>query len=172
MRKPFAQAARVDFLVDEGSLSTITHMGMLRAISEDRRRLTRRALRRAVNLPCELVSKYVEEPLLYWASDLTPHGIWLETPAPMELGEQVVLCFQPTVWWHSRSLSLFAEVSRVLWSRAPSERGMALSFLDISQHEKRALSAWLRRRPPPLPKRRARSSSGRLLPMPNFLRAA
>ena len=131
----------------------------------------RRALRRAVELPCELMTKYVDEPLLYWASDLTPHGMWLETPAPMEIGEQAVLCFQPAVWWNSRSITVFAEVCRVTWSRQPHERGMALSFLDITAHEQRALEAWLRGRPPPLPVRRARRSIERVLPMPTYLAA-
>jgi len=125
-----------------------------------------------VDLPCQLVSRYVDEPLLYWASDLTPQGIWLETPAPMEIGEQVVLCFQPTVWWSSRELMLFAEVSRVMWTKERIANGMGLSFLDISTHEQRALAAWLRGRPPPLPKRRARTSRERVLPEARYLRVA
>jgi hypothetical protein len=125
-----------------------------------------------VELPCELITRYVDEPLLYWASDLTPFGLWLETAAPMEIGEQVVVAFKPAVWWQSRELTLFAEVSRVSWTRRMFDRGMALSFVDISAHERRALDMWLRGRPPPLPKRRARTSSSRLLPPPLCLRAA
>lgn len=131
----------------------------------------RRALRRAVDLPCELISRYVDEPMLYWASDLTPHGIWLETPAPMEIGERVVVCFKPIAWWGHRELTVFAEVARVLWSRDVGERGMGLAFTDISNHEQRALGAWLRGRPPPLPRRRARSDVRRELPVPRFMLA-
>lgn len=132
----------------------------------------RRALRRAVQLPCELISRYVDAPLLYWATDLTPYGVWLETRFPMELGEQVVLCLDPGIWWNARELMLFAEVTRVAHNRSFDERGMGLEFLDISAHEQRALTAWLRNRPPPLPKRRARSSQTRGLPMPRHLIAA
>ncbi len=124
-----------------------------------------------MELPCELVSRYVDEPLLYWATDLTPFGAWLETPFPMELGEQVVICVRPGVWWHARELMLFAEVTRVASGRELHERGMALAFLDASPHEERALAAWLRNRPPPLPKRRARSQRERELPLPRCLAA-
>lgn len=126
----------------------------------------RRALRRAVELPCEVVSRYVDEPLLYWATDLTPYGLWLEAPAPMQVGEQVVVCLQPTVWWHRRELMIFSEVTRVAWHRDAGVRGMALEFIDITPHEQRALSQWLRGRPPRLPKRRARAGGGRALPAP------
>ncbi len=121
----------------------------------------RRALRRAVELPCDLVSRYLDEPLLYWATDLSPFGLWLETPVPMQLGEQVVLSFQPAVWWPSREITVFAEVVRVTNGRRASARpartGMGLEFLDLDFNEQRALSAWLRGRPPPLPRRRKRS---------------
>lgn len=134
--------------------------------------MSRRALRRAVQLPCELVSRFVDEPLLYWATDLTAHGVWLETPFPMELGEEVVLCLRPGVWWHARELMLFAEVTRVASGRDLDARGMALEFLDATAHERRALEAWLRNRPPPIPKRRARSEIQRVLPPPRYLVAA
>ncbi|MEZ4440475.1 MAG: PilZ domain-containing protein [Polyangiaceae bacterium] len=126
----------------------------------------RRALRRAVEIPCGIVSRYVDEPLLYWATDLSPFGLWLEAPAPMQVGEQVVVCFEPMVWWGRRELTIFAEVSRVAWDRERGTRGMGLEFLDITPHEQRALSAWLRGRPPQLPKRRARKRSRRSLPAP------
>jgi hypothetical protein len=130
----------------------------------------RRALRRAVELPCELVSRYVDEPLLYWATDLTPFGTWLETPFPMELGEQVVLCLKPGIWWDARELMLFAEVTRVSSAKHPEDRGMGLEFLDATIHEQRALAGWLRNRPPPLPRRRARSAEqDRVLPAPACL---
>jgi len=48
---------------------------------------------------------------------------------------------------------------------------MGLEFLDITEHEQRTLSAWLHRRPPPLPKRRARRGVA-WLPEPRAIRAA
>jgi hypothetical protein len=117
----------------------------------------RRALRRAVELPCDLVSRYLDEPLLYWATDLSPFGLWLETPLPMQLGEQVVLSFQPAVWWPTREITVFAEVVRVTNGRRSPRTGMGLEFLDLDENEERSLGAWLRGRPPPLPRRRKRS---------------
>ncbi|MBW2528571.1 MAG: PilZ domain-containing protein [Deltaproteobacteria bacterium] len=132
----------------------------------------RRSLRRAVDLPCQLVSKFVDEPLLYWATDLSPEGVWIETPIPMRTGEVVVLCFQPAIWWPGRELRVFAEVARVNTvrrRRGASVAGMGLEFLDLSVHEQRALGAWLRGRPPPLPKRRPLpKSSRRALPAPGW----
>lgn len=141
-------------------------------VSESRTR-HRRQLRRAVDLPCELVSKFVDEPLLYWATDLSPHGIWIETPIPMRTGELVVLCFQPTVWWPGSELRVFAEVARVSTTRrrsAAGSTGMGLEFLDMSAHEHRALESWLRGRPPPLPRRRQLPKRRRRpLPRPRYL---
>lgn len=134
----------------------------------------RRAVRRAVDIPCELVSHHVDEPLLYWATDLTPYGLWLETPFPMALGDKVVVCFAPTVWWPNRELMIFAEVTRIGIGRSVAARGMGLDFLDITLHEQRALGGWLHRRPPPLPRRRARApaTSRRALPAPRCRLAA
>jgi hypothetical protein len=123
----------------------------------------RRALRRAVELPCELVSSYLDEPLLYWATDLTPHGMWLDTSFPMLAGEVVAVCFEPAIWWSRRPLCVFAEVIRSTRGRTA---GMALSFLDMTPHEQRALNGWLRGRPPPLPRRRPRTATRRMLPIP------
>jgi hypothetical protein len=127
----------------------------------------RRALRRAVEIPCEVVSRYLDEPLLYWATDLSPHGIWLETGLPMQLGEVAVVAFRPMVWWPGRELMVFARVVRAVRARHDALGGMGLEFIDLDGNETRALSAWLRGRPPPLPRRRARTKgSWRALPAP------
>ena len=133
----------------------------------------RRALRRAVELPCDLVSRYLDQPLLYWATDLSPFGLWLETPLPMQLGEQVVLCFQPS-HWRGREITVFAEVVRVANGRraeadaATRTTGMGLEFVDLGFDEERALRAWLFGRPPPLPRRRRRSFPLNELPPPRL----
>lgn len=126
----------------------------------------RRALRRAVDIPIQLVTRHVDEPLIYWATDLSPFGMWIETPFPMQLHDSMVVCFKPGVCWSSRALHIFASVERVSRAAGVSgDSGMGLSFDDITAHEQRALSGWLRWRPPPLPKRRCRSR-GRRLPQP------
>ena len=134
----------------------------------------RRAMRRAVDIPCELVSRHVDSPLLYWATDLTPYGMWVETPIPMQIGEVVVVCFRPPVWWPGRELMVFSEVTRVANQARGRHgpRGMGVEFLDLPAHERRTLVSWLRRRPPPLPLRRARSGRDpATLPQPLYLKA-
>ncbi len=134
----------------------------------------RRALRRAVELPCDLVSRYLDEPLLYWATDLSPFGVWLDTSLPMQLGEQVVLSFQPPTGWRRGEITVFAEVVRLTSGRRRRESdaprrttGMGLEFLDLGFDEERALRSWLFGRPPPLPKRRRRAFPLSELPRPN-----
>lgn len=140
-------------------------------LSENRPK-RRRTLRRAVDIPCEIVSKFVDEPLLYWATDLSPYGIWIETPIPMRTGEVVCVCFQPAAGWAHRELRVFAEVARVTTARRRTTgvvNGMGLEFCDLSPHEERALGAWLRGRPPPLPRRKSRACvTGRELPAPRY----
>jgi hypothetical protein len=130
---------------------------------------SRRALRRAVEIPCEVVSRYLDEPLLYWATDLTADGMWLDTHFPMASEEVVVVCFEPAIWWWQRPLCLFARVVRA--SRG-GVSGMGLTFLDITAHERRALGAWLRGRPPPLPRRRHRTPLRRPMPAPLMMSSA
>ena len=128
----------------------------------------RRALRRAVDIPIALVTRHIDEPLLYWATDLSPYGMWVETPFPMQLGESLVVCFRPGVCWPSRELQVFASVERASWASGKKQAsGMGLNFDDITAHEQRALRGWLRWRPPPLPKRRGRTNA-RPLPQPRL----
>jgi hypothetical protein len=119
----------------------------------------RNKLRRAVEIPCDIVTRHIDEPLMYWATDLTSDGIWLETNFPMRAGERVVVCLKPAIFWRSRELMLFAEVVRSasVVSRSEQACGMGLIFTDIDRHEQRALDGWLRGRPPRLPRRRRRS---------------
>jgi len=120
----------------------------------------RRKMRRAVEIPCDIVTKHIDRPLIYWATNLSSDGIWLETRAPMHAGERVVVCIKPAIWWHARELMLFAEVVRSssVVARSEHECGMGLVFTDITQHEQRALDGWLRGRPPRLPRRRRRTA--------------
>ena len=128
----------------------------------------RRALRRAVEIPCEIISSSVDQPLLHWATDLSPFGMWVETSFPMKAGEVVVVSFQPPVWWPAREITVFARITRVADSGPPpaAGRGMGLELLDLTCHERRALQSWLRGRPPHLPRRRARTFGGHRLPSP------
>ncbi len=119
----------------------------------------RNKMRRSVEIPCDIVTRHIDKPLLYWATDLSSDGVWLETRFPMQTGENLVVCIKPPVWWPSRELMLFAEVVRSssVVARSEQECGMGLVFTDITRHEQRALDGWLRGRPPRLPRRRRRT---------------
>jgi hypothetical protein len=124
----------------------------------------RKTIRRSVEIPCDIVTRHQDHPLLYWATDLSSDGVWLESQLPMHAGENVVVCIKPHVWWPSRELMLFAEVVRSSSVVAGSEQecGMGLVFTDITIHERRALDGWLRGRPPRLPRRRRRTTPMRV----------
>lgn len=103
--------------------------------------LPRADVRRVVDLPCTIVTSRYDVPLIYRATDMSTSGLWATTSKPLVKGEVVVACFQPRGW--SRELQVFAEVVRV---DSASERGMGLSFLDLSADERFRLSMWLRGR--------------------------
>lgn len=110
----------------------------------------RRYVRRAVMLPVELISSRDDQPVLSWASDLTPFGLWIDTRFPLARGEHVVVIFEAP-GSQLGEMTLFAEITRSELARQGERSGMGLSFLDISSVERQALGAWLRGRPPPLP---------------------
>ncbi|MCA9644002.1 MAG: PilZ domain-containing protein [Polyangiaceae bacterium] len=108
----------------------------------------RRGVRHEVELPCELITSQCDEPLLFWATDLSRVGIWLETQEPLHRGDDVVLCFRPLMGWHGDEVQVFAQVQRIQRrvQGAPT-LGMALEFGDLSDIESAALSRWLAPRP-------------------------
>ncbi|MCA9624960.1 MAG: PilZ domain-containing protein [Myxococcales bacterium] len=117
----------------------------------------RRAIRRAVGFDCELVSARVDQPLGYRVTDLSTHGLWIQTPDPVRAGEEVVVCFEPGEGWCWGELMVFAEVARVATSRERSAElgsGMGLEFLDLTRAEQGALAMWLAARRSPVPRRR------------------
>lgn len=115
----------------------------------------RRAIRRSVDLPVELVCAHRDEPLPFRAHDLSSGGLWIRTSEPIRAGSTVVVCFTPSGW--TRELMVFAEVARVTSSRRPAATlsvGMGLEFLDLSSSDAERLEAWLRQRKLPVPRRR------------------
>ncbi len=103
--------------------------------------LARADVRRVVDMSCAIVTSRYDVPLIYRATDMSTSGLWATTSKPLVQGEVVVACFQPRGW--SRELQVFAEVVRV--DQGP-DRGMGLSFLDLTVDESFRLSMWLRGR--------------------------
>ena len=102
----------------------------------------RRAHRRQIDLPCEVITREADEPILHQLIDISPYGVWLRTSFPRPVGERVVLSFTAP---HGKELTVFAEVTRATkGSSHQGERGMGLEFVDIRQGERVALHRALR----------------------------
>lgn len=113
----------------------------------------RRALRRAVHVECDVVSRWWDEPVPLLATDLSPFGVWLQSPFPLEVDEEMVLELRPPRW-QGADLQVFGAVRRVELRRRASDpraSGMGVEFLDLREEEAAELARALRGLPPPLP---------------------
>jgi len=118
---------------------------------------TRRAVRRGVDLDCDVIFGERDEPVPCRAIDLSPYGLWLETTILAEPGEHVVICFRPPNWPSMWNLTVFGEVARISKGRRKGDQGhtgMGIEFCDLTEAEHAALADCLRGLPPPLPRRR------------------
>ena len=108
----------------------------------------RRAERRAVDITCEVVASQWDEPLMHRAQDLSPFGMWLRTGLPLEIGNEVVLCFKPPRGLDCEELNVFARVQRVERRHHSGDRsGMGLEFIDMTRAQRRVLQGCLRNLP-------------------------
>lgn len=123
------------------------------------RSTTRSTPRHAVDIPCEIITSASDEPALSWATDMSADGLWIEQRDDLALGQELVVCFRPGIWWRANDLMIFANVARA----SPGLRseddapGVGLAFVDLSSSERWALRSWLRPRPEKAPSRRRRS---------------
>jgi len=120
------------------------------------RSTTRQSSRHRVDMPCEVITTRCDEPELRWASDMSADGAWFDTMSPLSVGEQVVVCFKPGIWWRADEISVFAEVTRLCRGHRVGDDGpgMGLAFVDLSSSERFSLRSWLRPRPRRAPTRR------------------
>lgn len=122
----------------------------------------RRALRRAVTLDCEVFSDNWDGAVSLPATDLSHLGLWLQTPYPLDRGEEVIVSLHPPRWPFSTPLMALAMVVRVgLYRRRHdvNSSGMGLAFADLEANEISTLVDSLRGLPPPLPSRRQKAVS-------------
>jgi len=116
----------------------------------------RRSLRRAVELECQVLSDLWDGQAPFLATNLSPEGLWLQTPLPLEQGEELLLTLSPPRWSEREPLVALAQVARVAMFRRrnePQGAGMGLSFVDIDGGQQGALESCLLGLPPPLPSR-------------------
>jgi hypothetical protein len=114
----------------------------------------RRALRRAVDLPCEILTLDADEPLIGRATNLSPLGVWVEVAQSFVEGEEVVLTFRPPQCADGTELTLYGEVARVqtLWPHWDSPAtGLGIEFVGLSPAEFQKLERCLHGLPPPFP---------------------
>jgi len=116
----------------------------------------RRAVRRAVSLECAVISDWWDEPVPHLVTNLTPHGLWIETPFPLEIGDEMIVSFTPPRWRRDREIVTCGAVRRVDLRRREAGGGMGIEFLDLGEGERSELTATLRGLPPPLPKKLSR----------------
>jgi len=107
----------------------------------------RRSDRRATDVPCDLVRRTWDQPVRHRVTEMSPHGVWIQTSFPLRVGEQVVLSFAPPRGRQPSEMTVFAQVTR---SVRPCKRegkpvgGMALEFIDLTKTERRTLQRGLR----------------------------
>ncbi|MCA9602047.1 MAG: PilZ domain-containing protein [Polyangiales bacterium] len=115
---------------------------------------SRRSLRRAIDVECDVLSQYWDEPVSLLALDLSVGGMWLDAELPLDVGDSLRLRFHPPRWKSGRPLIVNAEVRRVDLQRrrfgAPAA-GMGIAFTDLNPWERDALRLALEGIPPPLP---------------------
>ena len=105
----------------------------------------RRAQRRAVDVPCEVVSGRWDAPVGHRVTDLTPFGAWVRSSFPLPKGERIVLSFTTP---RGRELTVFAEVKRADSRRDVTRpAGMALEFIGMSRRERHLLARSLWNKP-------------------------
>lgn len=130
---------------------------------------SRRGIRRAVSLGCEVISTRNDEPIRYQATDLSAAGLWLQTAEPVRAGETVVVCFRPDDGL-TRELLVFASVARVMTARGATDEtpgvGMGLELLDLQASELERIERWLAGRRMPVPRRRRPVARTTPLPEP------
>ncbi len=116
----------------------------------------RRSLRRAVRLEADVASDLWDGSVPLLATNVSMHGLWLESELPLDAGAQLLVSLVPPRWQGAEPFVALAEVARVgLFRRQREQRssGMGLTFIDFERLHEQQLREALRGLPPPLPVR-------------------
>ncbi len=109
------------------------------------KREARRAVRRLVDLECEVYSELWGEAIAHRASDVSEDGLWIQTDLLLEIGSRVTLTFYPPDW--EEPLYVAGCVQRVELQRRPGEGsavGMGIAFEALRGDERRRLTQSMR----------------------------
>jgi Tfp pilus assembly protein PilZ len=105
----------------------------------------RRAVRRIVDLECDVYCELWGEAIAHRATDVSEDGLWIQTELLLEVGTEVSLTFHPPDW--DEPLYVAGRVQRVdLQPRPGAGRavGMGIEFQALRTDERRRLTQSMR----------------------------
>ncbi|MFO0676472.1 MAG: PilZ domain-containing protein [Polyangiaceae bacterium] len=116
----------------------------------------RRAFRRSVDLPCQVIRERDFTLVGDRAFDISPRGMRVEGDSGLGLGDALLVAFRATdlgIWFHTD-----AKVVRIEPGRREGDTGPAygIEFQSLDHVSRLLLRGAFKRRPPPLPRRNAR----------------
>ncbi len=117
----------------------------------------RRSLRRAVRVEAEVASPHWEGRAPFVATNVSAHGLWLDTDLALEVGDELLVSLTPPRWDGVQPLTALARVARVGFYRRRSEAqrsGMGLCFVGLAEEQVDKPARSLEGFPPPLSRRR------------------
>ena len=109
------------------------------------KREARRAVRRLVDLECEVYSELWGEAITHQATDVSEEGLWIQTDLLLEIGTEVALTFYPPD--SEEPLYVAGRVQRVELQRKlgdGSAVGMGIEFEALRTDERRRLTHSMR----------------------------
>jgi Tfp pilus assembly protein PilZ len=109
------------------------------------KREARSAVRRLVDLECEVYSDVWGEGIVHRAIEVSENGLWIQTDLLLELGSEVTLTFYPPDW--EEPLCVAGRVRRVELRPRPGEQnavGMGIAFEALRSDERRRLTRSMR----------------------------
>jgi len=105
----------------------------------------RRAVRRLVDLECEVYSELWGEAISHRAVEVSESGLWIQTELLLEVGSEVTLTFYPPDW--EEPLCVGGRVRRVELRSRPGDTnavGMGIAFETLRNDERRRLTHSMR----------------------------
>ena len=109
------------------------------------KREARTAVRRLVDLECDVYSELWGEAISHRAVEVSENGLWIQTELLLEVGNEVTLTFYPPDW--DEPLCVAGRVRRVELRSRPGDAnsvGMGIAFEALRNDERRRLTQSMR----------------------------